>query len=348
VVIVYVLALSVFLQFLTVVFSLRLISVTRAMSAWVLISMSILTMGIRRFMSLYGLVSGPGVSLADLSYELVGLLGSAFMLGGVLYISPLFLSIKKQAASLRYRFEMERIISRISSDFINMPPDKVNQGIDRALSEIGVFTSIDRAYLFLLSEDGASADNTHEWCSPGTAAQIGHLQGVPMSSLPWFNKQIRAMQSIIIPRVADLPAEASEEYSHFMRQDIRSLIVVPMEYQGALKGFIGFDSVLSEKAWIAEDAGILSMLGQVFINAIEHRKIVEERESLIEELTSANSKVKVLSGFLPICAWCKKIRDDKGYWNQLEGYIRTHSEAEFSHGICPDCAKKVYPEHYDK
>lgn len=53
---------------------------------------------------------------------------------------------------------------------------------------------------------------------------------------------------------------------------------------------------------------------------------------------------KVLKGFLPICAPCKKIRDDQGYWNQIESYIKEHSEAEFSHGICPDCAKKLYPE----
>ena len=57
-----------------------------------------------------------------------------------------------------------------------------------------------------------------------------------------------------------------------------------------------------------------------------------------------NEEIKVLRGFLPICASCKKIRDDKGYWNQIESYIRDHSEAEFSHSICPDCAKKLYPD----
>ncbi|MEA3333013.1 MAG: response regulator, partial [Pseudomonadota bacterium] len=75
---------------------------------------------------------------------------------------------------------------------------------------------------------------------------------------------------------------------------------------------------------------------------------IGERQKIQDELQSALSKVKQLSGFLPICASCKKIRDDKGYWNQLESYIRDHSEAEFSHGICPDCAEKLYPELYDK
>jgi PAS domain S-box-containing protein len=70
----------------------------------------------------------------------------------------------------------------------------------------------------------------------------------------------------------------------------------------------------------------------------------KERERLIAELQDALSQVRTLSGMLPICSSCKKIRDDKGYWNQIETYLREHSEAEFSHGICPDCAKKLYPD----
>lgn len=65
------------------------------------------------------------------------------------------------------------------------------------------------------------------------------------------------------------------------------------------------------------------------------------------ELKEALSKIKILSGFLPICSSCKKIRDDKGSWKQIESYIKNHSEAEFTHGICPECIKKLYPELID-
>jgi len=58
--------------------------------------------------------------------------------------------------------------------------------------------------------------------------------------------------------------------------------------------------------------------------------------------------VKLLKGLLPICSSCKKIRDDKGYWNQIEGYIQTHTDAKFTHGIYPDCAKTIYPDYFDK
>ena len=72
----------------------------------------------------------------------------------------------------------------------------------------------------------------------------------------------------------------------------------------------------------------------------------EGQKKLIIELEDVLSRIKRLSGCLPICTSCKKIRDDDGYWNQIELYIRDHSEAEFSHGFCPDCAKKLYPGIY--
>ena len=74
------------------------------------------------------------------------------------------------------------------------------------------------------------------------------------------------------------------------------------------------------------------------------KQTVVERDRLIQDLQKALANVKSLSGLLPICAGCKKIRDDKGYWSQVESYVQLHSEATFTHGLCPDCIKKYYPE----
>ncbi|MBE3065077.1 MAG: PAS domain-containing protein [Spirochaetes bacterium] len=79
----------------------------------------------------------------------------------------------------------------------------------------------------------------------------------------------------------------------------------------------------------------------------ERRKIELEREKLIGELREAIADIRTLRGLLPICASCKKIRDDGGYWQNLEQYVTAHSEAQFSHGFCPDCMKKLYPEYVD-
>jgi AmiR/NasT family two-component response regulator len=81
----------------------------------------------------------------------------------------------------------------------------------------------------------------------------------------------------------------------------------------------------------------------IVIALARHEDLMKLR-LLNKELEKALSEIKTLRGILPICASCKNVRDDKGYWNQIESYIRDHSEAEFSHSLCPECAKKLYPD----
>lgn len=74
------------------------------------------------------------------------------------------------------------------------------------------------------------------------------------------------------------------------------------------------------------------------------RKAEAEKELVIADLKDAMAQVKQLRGLLPICSFCKKIRDDKGYWQHIESYIRDHSDADFTHSICPQCVEKYYPD----
>jgi len=103
------------------------------------------------------------------------------------------------------------------------------------------------------------------------------------------------------------------------------------------------------RTWVSLSATRIDWKGtpatMSLLTDITPRKALElEREENIASLQKALSEVRTLSGLLPICASCKKIRDDGGYWNQLEQYISLHSEAEFTHGICPDCRKEFFPE----
>ncbi len=79
-----------------------------------------------------------------------------------------------------------------------------------------------------------------------------------------------------------------------------------------------------------------------FIDITKRKEIENDREELIKKLQHALDTIKVLRGIIPICASCKKIRDDKGFWNHLEAYLKENSEAVFSHGICPECSEKLY------
>ena len=122
-----------------------------------------------------------------------------------------------------------------------------------------------------------------------------------------------------------------------------NLINETIELFGITKAGSEFPVELSLSTWVSGDHRFYTGI----IRDISARKQYEkEREALIDNLKKSLTKVRQLSGLLPICASCKKIRDDKGYWNQIETYIRDHSEAEFSHGICPECSKKLYPEYH--
>lgn len=94
------------------------------------------------------------------------------------------------------------------------------------------------------------------------------------------------------------------------------------------------------------EVGLISGLSLVGFRLI--RRAWQRQEEARKELEGLLTEVKTLGGMLPICSHCKKIRDDKGYWNQLEAYLNEHTDAEFTHGICPDCAKEVFPPRVGK
>ena len=143
----------------------------------------------------------------------------------------------------------------------------------------------------------------------------------------------------------------SPDYLKIMGGTLLSRLIISIFAFPFLYGYLHWQS--TKKGIEIENRPALAILKQVAEikielshaqQEIERRKLAEkERDRVIQDLQKALSEVKTLRGFLPICANCKSIRDDKGYWNQIEAYIRERSDAEFSHGICPDCAKKLYP-----
>lgn len=97
---------------------------------------------------------------------------------------------------------------------------------------------------------------------------------------------------------------------------------------------------------IFDENGKVTEIIEYCIDVSDRREAAREREALIRDLQHALSEVKELSGLLPLCSCCKKIRDDKGYWNVIEQYISSRTDAEFSHSTCPDCAKRIYLDIY--
>jgi hypothetical protein len=128
-----------------------------------------------------------------------------------------------------------------------------------------------------------------------------------------------------------------------IHQGYLSVALIPIRTNREIVGLLQLND-RKENRFTLETIHFFEGIGASIGVALMRKKQEEERDRLIEELTKALSQINMLSGLLPICASCKKIRDDQGYWNQIEDYIMQHSNADFSHGICPDCAKKLYPE----
>jgi DNA-binding response OmpR family regulator len=128
-----------------------------------------------------------------------------------------------------------------------------------------------------------------------------------------------------------------------------NVLFAPLVIEGKTVGIMGLANKSTD--FTENDARIAGGFGELAAIALQNSRHLDQRDmaekqnaDLIRELQKALANVKQLSGLLPICSYCKKIRDDKGYWNQIEVYIDQHSEARFSHGICQECAEKYYPD----
>ncbi|MBI2472327.1 MAG: PAS domain S-box protein [Planctomycetes bacterium] len=186
---------------------------------------------------------------------------------------------------LQYRLKIEELIATISSNFINLAPYEVDAGISRALKIIGEFAVVDRSYVFQYSDaERKKMDNTHEWCAEGIVPQIDKLKGLSVDRFQWGIERLERFESIHVPRVADMPESARAEKELQVSQSVQSFVIVPMVYGGSLVGFLGFDSVRTENKWTEEDMALLKMVGEIFVNALEHKRAWEMLQKAHDKL----------------------------------------------------------------
>jgi PAS domain S-box-containing protein len=139
------------------------------------------------------------------------------------------------------------------------------------------------------------------------------------------------------------PPECRSRVTQILAGLVRGEESAPIETQGMRKDGVPVDLALTISP-IKDTDGQVIGVSSIAYNITERKHLEEERQKMIEQLNETLSRVKTLSGLLPICASCKKVRDDHGYWQKLEIFVHEHSEAEFSHSICPDCMETLYPQ----
>ncbi|MBI2472026.1 MAG: GAF domain-containing protein [Planctomycetes bacterium] len=191
---------------------------------------------------------------------------------------------------LKYRLKIEELIAAISANFINLASQEVDAGINRALKIIGGFAGVDRSYVFQYADaERKKWDNTHEWCAEGIEPQLDKLKGLSADQFPWGMERLGRFESIHVPRVADMPESAKAEKELQELQSVQSFVIVPMVYGGILVGFLGFDSVRSEKTWTEEDIALLKMIGEIFVNTLERKRAEERINHHVQRLTTLHT-----------------------------------------------------------
>ncbi len=198
---------------------------------------------------------------------------------------------KRIEEALNNNLEVEKLISVISSKFINVDLKRINNEINRAIEVIGRHINIDRSYVFLISDCRKFMSNTHEWCNKGIEPQKYILQRLPLTEFPWWIEKLSSLQTIHIDNVDYMPNEASAEKEILKAQNIKSVLVFPMIIDNELNGFLGFDSVNNFKKWEEEETLLLKLLAEIFVNALKRisteqriRKSEERNKAIVEAL----------------------------------------------------------------
>ncbi len=178
------------------------------------------------------------------------------------------------AQALERRMKFEALVVRLSARLMGLRPEAIDAGLQDALGEIGQFAGVDRSYVFQFSPDQHTESCTHEWCASGIEPAIHRLQNLPLDRYPWFMQRIGRGEILHVPEVSALPPEAAPERAEFEAENIQSVIMVPLVFEGQVSGYMGFDAVSRAIEWPPEIVALLRIAGEIVFNAL-HRKRTE-------------------------------------------------------------------------
>lgn len=186
--------------------------------------------------------------------------------------------------ALQYRMEFEKLITSISTHFINLPVDRVFSEITQALEQIGTFAGVDHCYIFRYQGKGQRAEMLCCWPDDGGMGLGNQTRDRLFEGLSWFYDRISRQEVFRVQDVMELPSEALKEKNRFQKLGIHSIVCVPMVYGGRLIGFLGFDSAKQGKSWSEEILTLVKIIGEIFANALERQRVEEEKTKLEEQL----------------------------------------------------------------
>jgi signal transduction histidine kinase len=201
-------------------------------------------------------------------------------------------------AQLKRRADMQHLLLRLSTRFIDVPIDRLDESIDLALERLGEFSGADRAYVFTYDLDARTMSNSHEWTAGGISAEAHRVQGLPLDAVPYFTPIMEAGNPFAVADVTQLPDAAAAERAEFETQSIRSLLCVPLRRQRRSIGFLGLDAVRRPRRWTEDEIALLQLSAEVIANAMSRRDAGRDRARLERQVRQAQKleSLGVLAG----------------------------------------------------
>jgi len=197
---------------------------------------------------------------------------------------------KEAEKKIKRKLEFQRIISEISSLFIN--PLNYDKAINASLECMGQLSKASRSYLFLFNDINQTMDNTHEWCAKGVVAEKENLQGLPQNMFPWWISKLKNREFIHIMDVSMMLEEAAAEQKILKQQNIMSLLVLPIYIGDILSGFIGFDNIRETGEWDEEDFFLLQICSVIIGNGLKRKEISKKLEDSEQNLKNLNLELE--------------------------------------------------------
>ncbi|MDY0289948.1 MAG: EAL domain-containing protein [Sphaerochaeta sp.] len=175
-----------------------------------------------------------------------------------------------------YVISFQKMILDISFDFMDIIPENFDGKVNTLLKKIGVFFKMDRTYLFTMDLAKSTMTYSHEWCNTGVRPEVNTIEEIPLDVFPWWLDQLEKHNLVYVEDVHAMPKEASTEQEQLLRQEVQSLISVPIYLDGKIQAFIGIDSVTAKKKWKKENIELLYTMANVISNGLARINAVKK------------------------------------------------------------------------
>jgi len=179
---------------------------------------------------------------------------------------------KEAEEALSERLAFEKMVSQISTIFINQPPEELDRGLNEALKAAGQFFGADRSYLYAFSEDGKTYSVTHTWCAPGIASNYEKDQNRQVRLQSCWAGELLEGNTVIINDVESMPPGQEEDKKDFLSEEIKSLLSIPLAGGGKVFGCFGLNHVNQKHTWAEDQVNLLQVVAELFAGALARHK----------------------------------------------------------------------------